>query len=596
MPFGAASRLAMRIVLPGVAVGTLGLAAFAHHQRTLAVAETQRIVDTYARLLGRTVATNLRDAMLAKDRPRIQRELASLQRLPPVRAVAIADKTGRAVFASNPRQVGEKLSALQPTCATCHLQGAAPDRGEHSLRVADAAVHLVRSVAPIAAEPACTKCHEVPAGTVVGLLVVDLDDATTASELGQFGTAAVAWGALGLLAVLAVLALAMRGAVLRRLGQLGQLLELLRTGARAAVPLADKGDAIDDLVQAVQALTLDLDQRLAVERSARRVGETMDTERLPALLCDAQGAVLAANEPAAHSLGHPRSQICGIDAAATCPKLLALQQEAALLGWALPRPDEPGPAVVALADPTGQPSAFVSVWPQPADLTPASAPASRSDSAPWQAYAAAVAGSLHSAPSRGSVVMRFDPRLAHARRLGAELVHSAQRAADDHSPVDMVSLLALAAPDLRRQHPQVDWRTLIRARQQVMGARYLLRELLLRLGRAAARQAADDGQKPSGKGTVMLFLQDDLPGRKVFAGAFVGNCALAAAIDSPLQPPLALQIARAHGGDLEVDNHFDLRCFHGFADLDWPQAHEGTLFLAILPALGQGAPAPRRMA
>jgi len=196
MRFGVPSRLALRIALPALAVAALALAALYYRQGLLAERRSAETLDRYAGLLSNLVLHDLRDSMLRKERPRIQRELADVARLGPIRSVQVVAKSGKVTFASDPTAVGRVVAKSSASCAACHQDGAIPTTGARSLHIEIDGRPVFRALQPIVAARACVRCHEVPVGTMVGLLVTDLDGPALVGGVATDRAQTVALGAL----------------------------------------------------------------------------------------------------------------------------------------------------------------------------------------------------------------------------------------------------------------------------------------------------------------------------------------------------------------------------------------------------------------
>ncbi len=579
MRVGLPSRLTLRIAIPALAVAALALGALYYRQGQLAEQRSAETLDRYAGLLSNLVLHDLRDSMLRKERPRIQRELADVARLAPIRSVQVVAKSGRVAFASDPGAVGRVVAKSALTCVACHQQGIIPTSGPRSLHTEVEGRSVFRALQPIFAGQACLRCHEVPAGTMLGVLVTDIDGPALTGAVASDRAQTVALGGMALLAVVAAVLLAVRSQVLIRLGGLTRLLELLRSGAHAAVHAVGNADEIDDLARAVQALTLDLDGRIEVERTEREVAAVLARSHFPALLCDPLGRVLAANEAAQLALTGSPASMRGFQRYTGDTPTCALHHGALADGWAVPDDDEPGPAVVALADPAGRPWAQLEVWGQSEVPTAYALPshcAASPDAAAWRIYAAVKAQGVRSRVGGSAMVLQFDARLALARRLAADLATLGGAAAAAREPVDLKSMTLLVEHEMRKRHPSMRWLWLTASDLRAVGSRPQLRALFERLAQAAAQQAGLGGE-------VVLLAHDDAKGEHVFVGAWCGRPGGEALVDEPSAPPLALTVARAHGGAVEVDGHFNIDVFAASSGLDLRRGRVGTLYVAQLP-------------
>jgi len=585
------SRIGLRVAAPAAVVAAALVGGLHYTQTRDSLRRGNETLDVYADLLNRLVLSDLREGMVAKDNERIGRELARIGETAPIRSLRIVDKQGKVVFASDPKDVGTTMLRTEPSCAGCHKNGGAPKRGAHSLRFTDGETHIYRAVQPITLEEACARCHDGKEGTVLGVLITDLDDDALTGEL-RADTKRTAWSiALSALLLVLIMAALIWRQVVSRLRNLRLMLDLLRTGARASVLSVSSADEIDEVTRAVQALTLDLDGRVALERAGRRLASVLERQAGPVLLLDAAGFVAAANGLAAARLAAGRPLV-GQQRASFPGLPEAMLADAREQGWALPAEGEDGPALFAMASAAGDITAFLEIWPDgsgtplPAD---GEAATSRAETQDWLLYGTVLAESIRPAQQGGPTVLRFDARLARARRLATEVAALGTEAAAEREEVDLKSLGLILLWDLEREMPAHHWHVLRDVTQRVPGVRYQLRALLYRLARAAGRQAGDHGH-------VVLFTQCAPGQNKVFAGAWASAPGGQTLLDPPDGPTLARAIAVAHGGGVEVDPAFDIGEMPGFAALRLACPAQGTLFVAELAMRADAKPRARPMA
>jgi hypothetical protein len=577
MDRGSFSRIGSRFAAPAalamlVLVALLAYLQYRHEQ------QGAQVYDGYADLLSRFILDDLRDGMLSKDRPRIQRELARLADMAPIRSARVVDKQGRVAFASDPSVLGTVMSRKEPSCVACHRRGVPAERRAHVLRFEAEGRRVHRVVQPITLDHACLTCHEEREGAVVGVLITDLDDdLLTGGMRAESARSAWALAALLLLLVGAGAAVLWRQ-VVTRLRNVLNLLDLIRGGARASVLSVRSADEIDEITRAVQALTLDLDGRVALEQAGRRIAPVLERETGAVLLVDAAGWVFTANHAAIERWGGARSLVGQHrnSLADSQPELLDQARED---GWALPAADIEGPAVVALADAQGRCVAFLELW-SPRAIEPYLAEATSIGPPPndppiWLLYSAVLTESIRPAAQRGATVLRFDPRLARARRMAGDLVALGVEAALHRERVDLKSLGLILLWDLQHDLPNVHWHVLRKPSEPLLGARSQLRALLDRLARAAGQQAGPGGH-------VVLYAQTHPDGERLFVAAWAQRGGPSVLVHPPEGPALAQAIARAHGGDVEVDPAFDMQSIPGFAALRLGGTSVGTLFVAEL--------------
>ncbi len=571
------SRIGLRIAIPAVVVALGLVGALFYVQRRDAAQQGTETLDVYADLVNRIVLSDLREAMLAKDRPRIQRELTRFSGMQPIKSLRIVDKEGKVAFATDPAVLGTTMQKSDPSCVSCHQPGIAPQRRARALRFESAGgEHIYRAVQPILLDEACLHCHDQPEGSAIGVLLIDLDDdALTGAQ--QANSRRTIWaGVLATLALLVLLAALLGRNVVFRLRHLRHLLDLLRTGARATVLSVGAADEIDDVTRAVQALTLDLDGRVGLERANRRLAGVLERQAGPVLLIDARGWIVAANRVAIGRFAQSGSSLAGcwaLQIPGVTAEQLAIARD---LGWALPDGETDGPALMALTDPAGERSAVLALWmaPENAQLQIDYVPlAPANENTAWQLYGTVLAESVVPAPQGGSTVLRFDARLGRVRRLAADVAAMGREAHDEREDVDLKSLALILLWDLRRESPSVRWHTLQETTAQTYGARYQLRELMQRLARAAAEQAGAEGH-------VVLFAHETAG--TVFLAAWASRPGGQVVLDPADAPALARAVAVAHGGGVEVDPAFDLSETPGFSALKLPCEPVGTLYVAEL--------------
>ena len=570
------SRIGLRIAAPAVLVA-LGLVAWLWSVQARDTAKQGHdTLEVYADLVNRMVLSDLRDAMLAKDRPRIQQELTRFAALAPIKSLRIVDNHGKIAFATDAAQLGVTMAKTDASCAICHAPGVTPDRRARTLRFETPTGQRVYRVAqPILLDDACLRCHDAVEGAAIGVLLLDLDDdALTGAQRATSWH--VLWSAAAATVLLFVLlALLLGRNVVFRLRHLRHLLELLRTGARATVLSVGAADEIDDVTRAVQALTLDLDGRLGVERAHRRLAAALERQAGPVLLIDARGWIVAANRVAVTRFSEGGATLVGCWAnhvPGVTPERLALTREQ---GWWLPEGDD-GPALMALHHPNERHAAYLALWMTVEDApTPLEsvATAPTAASVAWQLYGAVLADSCAPAQQGGATVLRFDARLGRVRRLAGDIAALGREARGEREEVDLKSLALIVLWDVKRDWPSTHWHTLQDTDAQVLGARYQLRELMVRLASAAARQAGQDGH--------VVLIGHEAAG-EVFLGAWASQPGGQVVLDPADAPALAHAVAAAHGGDVEVDPAFDLSETHGFSSLRLAGGSVGTLYVASL--------------
>jgi PAS domain-containing protein len=559
----ALSRVVVRVALPTALAGGAIVLAFSLwqgaelHQRT---AETR---ERYADLVGSLVEASLSEAMMAADRPMIQRRLEAVVERRPIRAVWVARKSGEVVHSSDPGLTGQRLVASDATCAACHQRNEPPSERAQTFWVeVPGRPRTLRAVRSIRVEPECRACHQLPVGAQLGVLVTDLDDAALTGDLRAGATRAM-W-------IVAVAALTLLGVLL--------------VAVRVAVNSAESRDEIDEVEHLVQALADDLDDRLCLDRATTRLAATLERSDAPALLLDDHGLVVAANRRALERLAAPpRDATIGQPRAAWDqhrPELVAQARED---GWAL-ADDDAGPLLARLDGRFGPPLGFLELWPEP-PLAPGDdgeagperpAPTLRGTGGDQATllYATLIGGELSVESARFRGVLRIDRRLAAARRLISELVRVGDAARAERAQVDLASLVTLAVWELSRQMPELRWHAWPQDGVLAVGARFQLRPMIQRLALAAAERAAEGGD-------VVLFTQEDGRSGSVYVAAWTPT---EPSRSAPRNRSLALAhaIAHVHGGAVERDPAFDITALAAQRDKRAPGSGQGALFVAEL--------------
>ena len=570
------SRIGLRIAIPAVLVGVALLAGLYRIQSERAAEISTETLDVYADLINRMVLSDLRDAMLDKDRAHIQQELQRYAGVSPIRSLRIVDMDGKVAFATDPAVLGTLMQKSDPSCVTCHKPGVTPQRRARTLRFeTPQGEHVYRAVQPILLDDACLRCHDAKEGESAGVLLIDLDDDKLTGAQREESHRTLWAGLAVALVVLLVLAIVLGRSVVFRLRHLRHLLDLLRSGARATVLSVGAADEIDDVTRAVQALTLDLDGRVGMERANRRLASVLERQSGPVLLIDARGWIVASNRLAVTRfaegvslLGQQATIAPGLDA-----ETLA---EAQSLGWSLPEDGDSAPAVLAMVNRSGDVAAYLALWMLPDDAAPLPVPPTLTPAlhqGGWQLYGTVLAESIRPAPPSGHTVLLFDARLGRVRRLAADMAGLGKEALAERDEVDIQSLALIVLWDLKREKVHQHWHTLVATDARVDASRYQLRELMQRLASVAASQAGRDGH-------VVLFAHED--GRRLFLGAWAHVPGAQAVLDPPDLPALAHAVAAAHGGGVEVDPAFDVSTIPGFAALKMPHPPVGSLYVAEL--------------
>jgi len=603
--------LGIRIAAPAVGGVILLLILLAVLQYREVEQRAEETLDGYSELVGQLVLANLRDGMLANNRPATQGQLTHLQRLDPILEIRIVNKQGLVVFSSDETALGDRLDVEDPSCQACHAGVEKPtDRARTLQYEAPTGETFFRAVQPIVLEEQCTQCHDADAGQVIGVLITDLDEDGLTGNLRADAKRAL-WMVIAAFGFLVGgLILSVRFLIVARLRNLKDLLTALRSGARSMAFDPGARDEIDDVERLVRALTLDLDERVGLERAMGWVAPVLEHHQGPVVISDLFGHIVLANRHACAFLqtdkeepvlGHLRAQWAQYD--------VALWSEREEEGWALAE-DPTGPILLTLRGPSGA-LGILEVWPEreedseneadeptPEDseeslaeetdeeLAAASevaAPSvSSADDPAWLLYSTALLDTIGEESARWSGVLRFDRRIVVARRLLSELVAAIEGSRQDRVDVDLKSVGLISLWDVERELPWVNWHTLLDPEEHVVGSRHHLRTLFVRLSKAAGHQAGSDGH-------VVLFTQSSHQGERVFIGAWASarEDGKVVVIDPPNEPPLGAALSRAHGGSLEVDPAFDLTELAQNRRLKLPCGLKGVLFVVEIARDGR---------
>lgn len=576
------SRIGLRIALPVVAVvaSIVTIIVLVDSQQTRR--REVEALDAYAGLLGRMILSDLHDAMMKRDRNRIQRELVAVGELEPIEAVRVLDDKGVVRFASDAPSIGRREALEAPGCAACHPGGgkALPRK---TLRFNDdEGRHIFRSVEPIRATRACQQCHDEPEGAMLGLLVTDLDDDALTGQLRR-GAENLAIGLVLLGVVLVgVVAGLLRWQVTTPLRDLSGVLDRLRSGDLTTVSAASAGSEIGEVTRSVQSLTQDLDGRYAVERAARRLTAVLERHPGAVMLVDSLGAVFAANAHAIARFGSDSGRLIGRQRSTMQGHDRSLYDAAEDEDTAGISDDvDNGPVVLALRDEASRLLGFLELWgEQPGQEGGQADPAPQGEAEEdpqWLLYATCLVQAISPQQARGARVLRFDARLVHARRMIGELAAVGNDAARER--VDLGALAAICLWDMKRRMPMVHWHDLLEPTAHILGVRHELRAMVERLARAAGEQAGPGGH-------ALLFVQHSRSRGTVYLSAWAGSEAEPVLVDPPGHPPLARTVTLAHGGALEVSPSFDIGLLADTRGLRLPVNTRGVLFAAELSPRG----------
>lgn len=537
------------------------------------------LVEYSAEMLGRTVMNSLRDAMQSEDRPRLQRQIVHIAEGDVIRGVRLVNKSGEVIFASDPAEVGRRYSQEDPGCRVCHRQEGEPPARDQIVRETDEGRRVVRSVRSVVVEKECAACHQEPLGSVLGVLITDLDeDEVTGHLRARTGQAVGSVAGMALVVVL-VLFFTIRRLVVARVHALRGLLNRLRSGARSMALIETPRDEIDDLARSLQAFALDLDEQVALQRAAHVVGRVIDSHPAPVLLLDERGFVLAANHGAASRFGKegggPLTGRRREELAGGGGDLMKIAEEQ---GWALPPRGEPGPIVVTLGDSRGETIGFLEVWPQDRSATESEEevgePMDAADEG-WMLYGAVVVEQVRANSKEWGGILAVDGRLLLGRRLTRELAQAAD-SIRQWAELDLDALALITLQDVQRETRGVHWHTLLGGTPKILGARYQLRVLMVHLLEAAARQAGEFGH-------VLLFTRTVRSRQSVILGAWASAPGGRAMLDPRGGPALARSISRAHGGGVEVDAGFDIKQLTESRGMKLPCDSVGSLYVSKLP-------------
>ena len=542
-------------------------------------------LDEVAGWLSRIVLNSLSDSMQAEDRPRLQAQIARLAEEESIQGVSIVNKAGYVVFDSDPAEVGRWSSQEDPGCRTCHGDDTRAPTKDRTLSVTKGGRRVVRAVRSIQVEKECTRCHEEPVGSVLGVLITDLDeDALTGHLRRRTGRAVGSVAGMALVVVL-VLFFTIRRLVVARVRALRGLLNRLRSGARSMALAETSRDEIDDLGRSLQAFALDLDEELARQRAVNLLDRVLDAHPAPVLLANGEGTIVASNRRAVALYGPAGA----VDLAGRRRQDLRdapgeLFEAAQEKGWALPPDDAPGPVVAALANGRGEVILYLEAWPEEHgseeddEATAGERASSAVGAAGWLLYGTILVEQARSEAKWWEGPLVIDRRVLLGRRLAREVAQAGE-AIRLREEVDLDALTLITLQDVEGEVRGVEWHTLLGGPPKLLGARYQLRLLMIRLLSAAARQAGEQGH-------VLVFTRTDGSRRNVFLGAWASEPGGGALIDSPGGPGLAQAIAQSHGGGVEVDPEFDTTALTTSRRLKLPCGPVGSLFVVRLPISG----------
>lgn len=304
--------LARRLAVWSLAAFGVASAALLALSAWIGQGAVQREHEAAALRMAALFEAGLRNSMMARDLPGLQRLLDQLGGLPGLKAAALVHPGGQVRFASASARVGSDESrSLRKLCLTA-------DCGEVSaprLRwVGAAEASALRVTYPVRNEARCAGCHGQPSQHPVnGVLLLDFAPMTGArATLEQAGTRLLP----AALAAMALLALFVGWSVRREvLRPLSGLLDTVarfgdgdlraRTPAATTGEMAKLGQAFDQMADRVQ------DQMAALAAHGRFQQSLLDAAPNPMLLVGDDHRIAMANAAYAQLIGRALSDIIG---------------------------------------------------------------------------------------------------------------------------------------------------------------------------------------------------------------------------------------------------------------------------------------------
>lgn len=272
--------------------------------------------------INRLLQASLENAMLKRDLDGLQAIISRLGELPSVADVMLLDPSREIRFASDPDQLGVRMSDEPLEAHTRFLVDA---KGRS----------VLRSVNPIANKPQCVQCHgEMADNPINGILFVDYDAAALTSKAMGGAMTLAASGLAVLVLTLGLLYALLRSLVVRPVERLVAASDALARGDLSARVPARGGDEIGRLGATFNNMAATLEQSVdALRRRDAFLQALIDGIPDGVRVLDGDYAIVVANKAycdqlriapgsavgtACHASSHQRERPCAATVV-TCP-------------------------------------------------------------------------------------------------------------------------------------------------------------------------------------------------------------------------------------------------------------------------------------
>lgn len=587
-------NLHTRIVVPIAVLAALNLAVFAWvtwHQLRQDVASS---LHGYGSGLTRMLVRGLKESMRRNDREHLRKEIEDVGRLEWVLDARVVDKEGRISYASNPSDAGKTLSRVSETCLACHRLEEVPSAQISMSPEEGGRNSILQAAQAIRVEEDCVECHELEKGEILGILVVDLDMAPLVKDVEQRASRNLGLLTVGSVVLLGILVLVLRGAVVERLHRLSDAVDALRRGKRIPYEGGSPRDEIDELKQALSALTTDLGDRQFSVELTRLLERNLNGTGFSIMLIEPQGRILLANDEAQERLSVTFAEIAGRTYADLDDDRSALWERSrsdplVRHPESRSRRDPPGSdrVLMTLHDDEEEPLMVLEVG-RVADIE--GEESKRLEGAfPQEVmrspYRSVEAGGDHvfravtllTRLSRGSLgerkVVDLDRTVANGFQTLSRLL-SVRSAVDEQVGIcDFAEIARRLVDDFRRAGPErLRWNALLSGSAALVGHGVLLSQLAINLMEMAAERT---------EGELVVFLQSQKRSPRFFLGIWMSG--RDPSRPDPLRWSFCGDIALRFNGSLEFDPSYDIEVLSRAFPGELPPLGQGGLFLLEFP-------------
>jgi signal transduction histidine kinase len=277
----------MKVMLGVLVPLALVLAAFAWVQYGAHRRVALSLAAHSASELGVLVESSLIDAMLAVDRPAVQRTVDNLTADADVMDLVVLDKDGVVRVAPGMRGVGQQRVRTDAGCRSCHQAGQAEPRSASAVVDVPGTGRVLRNCRPIANRPACHTCHASTQG-YNGVLITDLPMDAIERHLGEYLDSALLSLAGAMVLGAVVLASVMDRLVSGPVARLTTTVRAIASGDMERRAEIASDDEIGELARAFNHAAEAMAERVDLEREVRR--RSADLEALNVALQEKEAA------------------------------------------------------------------------------------------------------------------------------------------------------------------------------------------------------------------------------------------------------------------------------------------------------------------